>query len=100
LDFEDDFIDLFLFQDVRKRISSPPEQFSDHGSITGVLDSIVKGVSNEIEKGFQAGIAGPLFGLFCPLGDLVEKREDLIWVQGSDLPIAELIVKMCEDELV
>ena len=57
-------------------------------------------MSDEIEKGFQAGIAGALCGLFCPLGDLVEEGEDLIWVQGSNLSITVLIVKMSEDELV
>jgi len=55
---------------------------------------------DEIEKGFQAGIAGSLCGLFCPLGDLVKKREDFIWGYRANLPITELIVKMCEDELI
>jgi len=64
------------------------------------LDSIVKGVPDEIEKGFQAGIASPLCGLFCPLGDLVEERQDLIRCQGSDVPVTVLIVKRGEDELI
>jgi hypothetical protein len=57
-------------------------------------------VSDKIKKGFQAGIAGSFCGLFSPLGDLVKKREDLIWGYRADLPITELIVKMGEDELV
>jgi len=64
------------------------------------LDSIVEGVSDEIEKGFQAGIAGSLCGLFCPFGDLVEEREDLIRSQGSYVPVTVLIFKMGEDELI
>jgi hypothetical protein len=100
LGFEDDFINLFFFQNIRKRIPCLPEQFSDHGGIAGVLDSIVKGVSDKIEEGLQAGIAGPLCGLFFPLGNLVEECEDLIWGYRPDLHVTEPIVKMYEDELI
>jgi hypothetical protein len=57
-------------------------------------------VSDEIEKGLQAGIAGSLCGLFCALGDLIKKGEDVIRSQGSDVPVTILIVKMGEDELI
>jgi hypothetical protein len=57
-------------------------------------------VPDEIEEGFQAGIASSFCGLFCPLGDPVKKRKDLIWGYRAELPITELIVKMCEDELI
>ena len=66
----------------------------------GVLNCRIKGVPDEIEKRFQAGIASSPCGLFLPLGDLVIKREDLIWGYRAQLPITELIVEMCEDELV
>jgi hypothetical protein len=97
---ENDFIYLFFFQDVRQGIPSPPEQLPDHGSVAGVLNCIVKGVSDEIEKGLQAGITCPLCGSFCPLGDLVEERKDLVRRYRTDLPVTALVVKMGENELV
>jgi len=97
---EDDFINFLFFQDVREWIPAPLEQFPDHGNIAGVLNCHIKGMSDEVKEGFQAGIAGSLCGLSCPLGDLIKKLKDLICGYGVDLPVTELIIKLCEDELV
>ena len=55
-------------------------------------------MSDEIERSFQAGIAGSLRGSFLPLGDMVEESEDFIRGYRADLSVAVLVVKMGEQE--
>ena len=63
---------LFLFfQDVRQGIAGPLEQLFDHGRITRVLEVWIDCFPDEVEKGFQAGIAGSLGGLLLMLGEFV-----------------------------
>ena len=97
---EDDFINDLFLQDIRQRVPGPFEELPDHRSITGVLNSGIKGVPDEVEKGLQAGISGSRDGLFLPLGDLVKKPENLVWGQRSQVPVAELAIEPGQDELM
>jgi len=44
------------------------EYFSQNGRVTGILDLKIDGISNVIEKGFEAGIAVALGGLIIAFG--------------------------------
>ena len=70
---EDDFINDLFLQDVWQGIPGPLKQLPNHGSVARILNCRIKGVPDEDEEGLQTGIAGPLGGLFLPLGDLVKK---------------------------
>ncbi len=54
------------------------EYFPKNRRITGIVNLIVDGISDVIEKGFEAGIAIAFGGLFGSFGELGEKGKNLI----------------------
>jgi hypothetical protein len=50
-----------------------PKYFSQNGRVTWILELKIDGISDVIEKGFEAGIAVSFSGLFGPLGEPGQK---------------------------
>jgi hypothetical protein len=76
------------------------EYFTQNSSITWIGDVLVDGVSEEIEKGLEQGVAEFLGGLFGSLTKPVQKSHDLIGCYGFQLPVTEFLVKNGKQDFI
>lgn len=77
-----------------------PEQFAERWIVTGVLDSRVEGVFDEIEKDPQEGeseILGILLGTVRNRG---HKRQDVLGCDRGQLYITKMALEVAENELI
>ena len=70
-----------------------PEYFSQDRRIAGVFDLKVNSVANEIEKGFEAGVAIALGGLIVAFGEPGQKGKNLIRGDGFQISFAKFVVE-------
>ena len=76
------------------------EYFAQDASIAGVGNVIVDGVSDEIEKRLEQGVAEFLGGLFSAFAEAVQKSHDLIGCYGFQLPVAEFPVENGQQDFI
>jgi hypothetical protein len=55
-----------------------PEYLSQDRCIAGILNLKINGVTDVIEKGFEAGVAVSFGGLFVSFGEPCQKRQNFI----------------------
>ena len=55
-----------------------PKYLSQNGRVAGISDLVIDGISNVIEKGFEAGVTVAFCGLFGPLGKTGQKAQNII----------------------
>ena len=76
------------------------EYFPQNSSITRIGDVLVDGVSEEIEKGLEQGVAKFLGGLFGAFTESVQKSHDLIGCYGFQLPVTEFPVENGKQDFI
>jgi hypothetical protein len=76
------------------------EYFSQNSSITWIGDVLVDGVSDEIKKGLEQGVAEFLGGLPGSLTESVQKSHDLIGCDGFQLPLTEFPVENGKQDFI
>ena len=76
------------------------EYFPQNSSITRIGDVLVDGVSEEIEKGLEQGVAEFLGCLPGTLTESVQKSHDLIGCYGFQLPVTEFPVENGKQDFI
>ena len=76
------------------------EYFSQDAGITRIGDVLVDGVSEEIEKGLEQGVAEFLGGLLGTFTESVQKSHDLIRCYGFQLPVTVFSVENNQQDLI
>jgi hypothetical protein len=79
---KDDLIHRLLFDNLPVDGFARPIDLPQHRSIAGVLNAGIQVGLDEVEKGFEVGVAAVLCLLLSAFGDLVEEREDLFGCDG------------------
>ena len=76
------------------------EYFAQDACIAGVRNVLIDGVSEEIEKGLEQGVAEFLGGLPGSLTESVQKSHDLIGCYGFQLPVTEFPVENGKQDFI
>jgi hypothetical protein len=82
---EDNLIHRLLFDNVPEDGLPRPADFPQHRGIARVLKVRIEIGPDEIEEGFEVGVATLLCLLISALSDLAEKRQDLFGCDGGKL---------------
>jgi hypothetical protein len=92
----DTFKDVYLPVDGFTGAVEPPQhRGSNRGS--GVLTAGIQVGLDEIERGFQVGVAAVFRLLLAAFGDLVEEREDLFGCDGCQIAVsAKMLTELAE----
>jgi len=76
------------------------EYFTQDAGIAGIEKILVYGVSDEIEKGFEQGIAKFLGGLPGSFTELVQENHDFIGCDGFKLPVTKFPVENGKQDFI
>jgi hypothetical protein len=76
------------------------EYFAQDAGIAWVGDVFVDGVSEEIEKSFEQGVAEFLGGLSGSLTESVQENHDFIGCDGFKLPVTEFPVENGKQDFI
>ena len=94
---EDDLIDRLLFDNIPVDGFAWPIDLPQHRGIAGVLNGGIEIGLDEIEEGLEVGVTAVLGLLLSALGDLVQKRENLLGCDGSKIAVfAKVITELGE----
>jgi hypothetical protein len=76
------------------------EYFTHDAGIAGIGNVFVDGVSDEVEKGLEQGVAEFLGGLFGAFTKSVQKSHDLIGCDGFKLPVTEFPIENGKQDFI
>jgi len=68
-----------------------PEYFPQNGCVTRVLDLKINGISDVIEKGFEARVTIAFSGLLGSFSEPGQKGQDFIRGDGFQFPVTKFV---------
>jgi hypothetical protein len=77
-----------------------PEYLSENRRVAGILDLKINGVTNVIEKGFEAGVTIALGGLIVAFGEPGQKGKNLIRGDGFQISFTKFVIKVGKQEII
>jgi len=76
------------------------EYFSQNGCVAGILDFKIDGISDVIEKGFEARVTIAFSGLFVSFSEPGQKRQNLIRGDGFQFSFTKFVVEAGKQKII